>query len=508
MASSIITVCFQGIRALPVDVQVHVTPGVPQFVVVGLADKAVSEARERVRSALHTIGLALPSQRIIVNLSPANIQKEGSHYDLPIALGLMSALGALPLLDGGSVVLGELALDGSIVAVGGALSAGLFALENGRKLICPKACGSEAAWAGDITILASCHLLELVRSLRGEVILPAPTREWQDRTPSWGDFQEIRGQDHAKRALEIAMAGAHNILMQGPPGAGKSMLASRAASLLPEPTPEEALEITMIHSLSATAYGCEKLWRHRPFRSPHHSASMVSLIGGGIKGVPGEVSLAHGGILFLDELPEFSRNALEALRQPLESGMAVISRANAHISYPARFQLIAAMNPCRCGYMGNAQKACRKAPSCGETYRSRLSGPLLDRIDMYLEVPALSVKDFAQHPGGGEKSASIAQRVAKARARQMERYGEVKENASSNSQLLNGNVEERLFETKILYETGALEMLTKAAERLGLSMRGFRKVSRVAQTIADLEEAEWVSCNNVLEALSFRYGAL
>jgi magnesium chelatase family protein len=381
------TVAFQGIDVITIDVQVQISSGMPNFTIVGLPDKAVGESRERVRSAFHAMGLSLPYQRITINLAPADVQKEGTHYDLPIALGLLAALKVIPsdiLAD--YVVLGELSLDSRLAPISGVLPAALHAASLEKGLICPKACGGEAAWAGEINILAAETLLSLINHFKGTQVLspPEPLIE-KESVQKVLDLRDIKGQETAKRALEVAASGGHNMLMLGPPGAGKSMLAARLSGILPSLTPSEALEVTMIHSL-AGQLNEGKLIRTRPFRDPHHSASMPALVGGGLRARPGEISLAHHGVLFLDELPEFARATLEALRQPLESGKTVVSRANAHVTYPSRIQLIAAMNPCRCGYLSDVTRACARAPKCALEYQSKISGPLFDRIDLHVEV--------------------------------------------------------------------------------------------------------------------------
>ncbi|MDE0537204.1 MAG: YifB family Mg chelatase-like AAA ATPase, partial [Rhodospirillales bacterium] len=351
MVARVNTVAFSGIDVLDVDVQVQIGGGMPAFSVVGLPDKAVAESRERVRAAISAIGLSLPPKRITVNLSPADLAKEGSHFDLPIALGLLAAMGVLPEDQvAGFAALGELALDGAVTPVAGVLPAALGAAGRGLGLICPAAQGSEAAWAGEIEVLAPGSLLALINHFKGTQVLSPPAPEMADDAAAAADLADIKGQESAKRALEVAAAGGHNLLMAGPPGSGKSMLAERLPGILPELDPAEALEVSMIHSIAGALDG-GRLKRSRPFRSPHHSASMPSLVGGGHRAKPGEVSLAHLGVLFLDEFPEFNRAALEALRQPMEAGRATVARANAHVTYPARFQLVAAMNPCRCGYL-------------------------------------------------------------------------------------------------------------------------------------------------------------
>jgi magnesium chelatase family protein len=490
------TVAFAGIDCLDIDVQVQVAGGLPAFTLVGLPDKAVGESRERVRAAFNAIGLALPPKRITVNLAPADLLKEGSHFDLPIALGLLGAMGVLPADEvAGYTALGELGLDGSIAPVAGVLPAAIAANAAGRGLICPAAQGSEAAWAGEVEILAAPSLLGLINHFKGSQILPRPAPMRMEEGGALPDLKDIKGQESAKRALEVAAAGNHNLLMMGPPGSGKSMLAARLPGLLPPLEPAEALEVSMIHSVAGQlAEG--RLLKRRPFRDPHHSASVPSLVGGGMRARPGEVSLAHNGVLFLDELPEFQRGALEALRQPLESGRAVVARANAHVTYPARIQLVAAMNPCRCGHLGDPALACNKAPRCGQDYQSRISGPLFDRIDLHVEVPAVSAADLALPPPA-EGSAEVAARVAAARAIQLDRYRgtAVRTNAGADGELL---------EKVAAPDEAGRRLLVEAAERMRLSARGWHRVLRVARTLADLQGAESVGRLHVAEALSYR----
>src|SRR3569832_878515 len=391
--SHIYTVAFQGIEAREVDVQVQIgETGGGQFNVVGLADKAVAESRERVRAALSAIGLALPHQKITINLAPADLPKEGSHYDLPIALGLLAAMGVLPASEMANyVALGELSLDAAVTPVAGVLNAALAASEQNRGLICPAGNGPEAAYAGGVEILATPSLIGLVNHMKGASVLAPPVPRIAEAARAMApDLRDVKGQEGAKRALEIAAAGGHNLLMLGPPGAGKSMLAQRLPGLLPPLAAREALEISMIQSLAGALDG-GTISRHRPFRNPHHSASMAALVGGGLKVKPGEVSLAHLGVLFLDELPEFQRGVLDSLRQPIETGEAVVARANAHVRFPARFQLVAAMNPCRCGYLGDPAQACSRVPKCGADYQSKISGPLFDRIVVFVVVVGVFV---------------------------------------------------------------------------------------------------------------------
>ncbi|HTH95959.1 MAG TPA: YifB family Mg chelatase-like AAA ATPase [Stellaceae bacterium] len=500
MTARIHTVAFQGIEVLPIEVQVQMAPGLPAFVVVGLPDKAVGESRERVRAALNALGLALPPKRIVVNLAPADVVKEGSHYDLPIAAGLLTAMGVLPADElEGYVCLGELALDGSLMPVAGALPAAMGAAERDRGLICPAACGGEAAWAGSAEILAPSSLLALINHFKGTQVLSPPTPRLQEADGPGPDLKDIKGQETAKRALEVAAAGGHNLLMVGPPGSGKSMLAARLPGLLPPLDAAEALEVSMIHSVAGLLTE-GRLLRRRPFRDPHHSASLPALVGGGTRAKPGEISLAHLGVLFLDELPEFQRASLESLRQPLESGRAVVARVNAHVTYPARVQLIAAMNPCRCGHLDDASLSCAKAPRCAQDYQSKISGPLFDRIDLHVDVPAVKAADLALPPPA-EDSATVAARVAAARIRQAARFREL---APDQIIRTNAEAEGELLTAIATPDAEGAKLLTQAAERLKLSARGYHRVLRVARTLADLEAVEAIGRRHIAEALSYR----
>jgi len=498
MVARVVTVAFEGVEARKVDVEVTFTGGESHFILVGLGDKAVGESRERVRGAFAGMGLALPAKRIVCNLAPADLPKEGSHYDLPIALAVMAAMGVIPpdALSGWAAI-GELGLDGQIAPVAGALPAAIAANGMGLGLICPEACGPEAAWAGDCAILAPRSLIGLVNHFRGTQVMSAPRPGPVVEGTGGLDLRDVKGQESAKRALEIAAAGGHNLLFVGPPGSGKSMMAQRLAGLLPPLTPGELLETSMVHSMAGLiAKGT--LTRTRPFRSPHHSASMAALTGGGLKAKPGEVSLAHNGVLFLDELPEFASQALDSLRAPLETGEVMVARANAHVRYPARVQLIAAMNPCKCGHGGLGRGACGRAPRCLQSYQTKVSGPLMDRIDLQIEVPPVTAMDLSL-PAPAEGTAEVAARVAAARDIQAARA-----EGQGGAPSLNAQADGSYLEKIAALDDPARALLARAAEAGNLTARGWTRTIRLARTIADLEGAAAVRRVHIAEALIYR----
>jgi magnesium chelatase family protein len=493
MVARVVTLAFEGVEARRVEVEVQIIGGESGMVIVGLGDKAVGESRERVRGAFAGLGLALPFKRTVVNLAPADLPKEGSHYDLPIALGLLAAMGVIPpdALHGWAAI-GELSLDGRIAPVAGALPAAVAANAMGLGLMCPEANGAEAAWAGDVRVLAPRSLISVVNHFRGTQVMSPPQPGQLQEASGAPDLRDVKGQESAKRALEIAAAGGHNLLFVGPPGSGKSMLAQRLPGLLPPLSAGELLETSMVHSIAGLiAKGA--LTRQRPYRAPHHSASMAALTGGGSRARPGEASLAHNGVLFLDELPEFAPQALDGLRQPMETGEITVARANVHVRYPARFQLVAAMNPCKCGLGSGGRGPCGRAPRCQQTYQARLSGPLLDRIDLVVDVPQVTAAELAL-PAPAEGTAEVAARVADARALQGERQG------SS----VNARLEGEALESAATPDEAGRALLARAAEAAGLSARGWSRTLRLARTIADLDGAAGVRRLHVAEALAYR----
>ncbi|HEX8375881.1 MAG TPA: YifB family Mg chelatase-like AAA ATPase, partial [Geminicoccaceae bacterium] len=452
---------------------------------------------ERVRGAIAAVGLAIPPKRIVANLSPADLPKEGSHFDLPIALALLAALDIVPAEEvARTVALGELSLGGQLVPVIGALPAAMAAAEEERTLLCPRASGAEAAWVGSVEVIGAGSLAEVIRHFTGDAPL-APATPGEVTTERFSrDLRDVTGQDRAKRALEIAAAGRHHLFLVGSPGSGKSMLAARLPGILPPLSPSEALETSMIHSLAGLLTG-GGISRSRPFREPHHTASMAAIVGGGRGAKPGEISLAHNGVLFMDEFPEFPKAVLETLRQPVETGEVVVARANAHVRYPCRFMLVAAANPCRCGHLTEPARSCGKAPLCGEDYLGRISGPLMDRFDLRVEVPPVSFQDL-DLPPSGESSQEVRGRVAKARSAQERRY------AGHETARLNADAEGRLLEEVAEPCTEGRDLLGKVAARIGLSARGYHRVLRVARTIADLDGSDRVRRPHVAEAVSYR----
>ncbi len=503
MVAKVKTFSFIGIDVVEVEVEVKITNGLSKFLIVGLPDKAVGESKERVISALSSTGLSLPAKKITVNLAPADLQKEGSQFDLPIAVGILIEMGILSqnLIDK-FFVLGELSLDCSINNVNGIISASIGANQRNCGIICPKSNGSEAAWAGNIEIIAPNNLIELINHLKGEQYSPKPIHDPHHKnfiSKKYPDFSDVKGHKQAKRAFEIAASGGHNILMVGAPGTGKSMLASRFPSIIPPPELSEILEINMVHSVSGKITD-GKLITYRPYREVHHSCSMPAMVGGGSKAKPGEISLAHNGILFLDEIAEFPRQVLDGLRQPLETGKVDISRVNSHITYPANFQLISAMNPCRCGYLGDPTRECKKAPNCGEEYQKRISGPFLDRIDIVINVEKIDI--FENKNSQEESSNTILARVSKAREIQNQRYQQ--ELGDNFNNLINARISGNLIDKFCELEQETEKVFQNAVNKIGASIRGITRILRVARTIADLESEDKIKKHHLLEALSYR----
>ncbi len=501
MVSKIRTVAFIGMRPTEIIVEAQISPGIASFCIVGLPDKAVGEAKERIRSTFFQLGLGFPSKKVVINMAPADIPKAGSHYDLPIALSILGAMEVFDtsLLDN-SIAIGELGLDGSLSYISGTICAAMLANELNLSIICPKACENEAVWSGNESIIAAPNLTSLINHINGVSQIGYPkTSKTKQKSLNYGvDMSDVYGQSLAKRALEIAASGGHNVLMIGPPGSGKSMLASRIPTILPLLSPAEALETTCIYSL-AGMLPKEGLIYQPPYREPHHSSSLISIVGGGTDAKPGEISLAHNGVLFLDELPEFQRSTIESLRQPLETHSITISRAKEHITYPANIQLIAAMNPCKCGFYGNLKKQCSKAPKCAQEYRNRISGPILDRFDIVIYVNSVNVSNLFDNEIR-EDSKTIQSRVEKTRSVQQSRAKSHK----IDSLYLNGKAKSKYLEDITKLSSDSKSYFQRAIEHAGLSARGCHKILRVARTIADMEFSEHISKRHLAEALQYR----
>jgi magnesium chelatase family protein len=497
MVSRVYTVSFLGLKVEEVEVQVHIGAGLPAFFIVGLANKAVAESKERIRSAFISMGLSLPAKRITVNLAPADLNKEGSHYDLPIAVALLVEMQIISQEEiENYVILGELSLSSSINKVTGILPTAIWTHSKNKGLVCPYDNSQEVSWSGNEDVITAKNIIEIVNHFTGKQDIPKIIKKDPDvELKKYPNLKDVKGQHAAKRALEIAAAGRHNMIMIGPPGSGKSMLAKRLPGIIPKMTMDEILETSVIASLSGTLED-QGLITNRPFRSPHCNASLPSMIGGGKLAKPGEITLSHLGVLFLDELPEFQKNVLESLRQPIEDRNVTISRVNNHISYPANFQLIAAMNPCKCGYYGDDHLQCNRAPKCVDDYKNKISGPLFDRFDIQIEVPEINAMEL-ENIKEGEDSKIVLKRVVVANEIQLKRYSE--SGISNNSEL-----EGQELSKHIVLDSRSKEIFHTAMKKFKFSMRGMNKILKVARTIADLEQSINVNHFHLAEALSYR----
>jgi magnesium chelatase family protein len=488
-----------GLRPIEVTVESQIAPGMASFSIVGLPDKAVGEAKERIRAAFFQIGLGVPNKKIVVNMAPADLPKAGSHYDLPIALSILGALDVIDasILDN-SIAIGELGLDGTLPYISGTLCAAMLANENNWSIICPKPCEKEAVWSGNDSIIAIPSLTCIINHITGksQIVPAAPVENSPIQEKKFNvDMSDVYGQEIAKRALEIAASGGHNVLMIGAPGSGKSMLAERMQTILPTLSPREALETTCIYSIAGKMPEGGLIY-YPPYRSPHNSASLISLVGGGTDAKPGEISLAHNGILFLDELPEFQKATIDSLRQPLETHDITIARAREHITYPANIQLIAAMNPCKCGHHGNYEKQCSKSPRCALEYRNRISGPILDRFDIVIYVNCIKVSEFFDKIKQ-EKSKIIRDRVTNIRNIQRSRFPD-------GEQYLNSKVESSFLENILCMNEETVKFFKNAIEKIDISARGCHKLLRVSRTIADMDRSKNVANKHIAEAMQYR----
>jgi len=494
------TVTFEGIDIIEVETQIHITNGNPSLIIVGLGDKAIRESRDRVQAAINSLGLSLPAKKITINLSPSDVAKEGAHFDLPIAVAILTAMKILSIEQVEKyIVLGELALDGRILPVLGVLPTSIYANAIDHGIICPVLNGSEAAMSSsEIEIIAPENLQQLINHFKGIQFCTRPvfSNDIFINNSNYGDLYDVRGQFATKRALEVAACGGHNMLMYGPPGTGKSMLALRILSILPPMNPQEILQTSIIRSISGELKN-NTFSSNRPYRDPHHSSSMPAMIGGGKGANPGEISLAHNGVLFLDELPEFPRLILDSLRQPIENGYINVSRVNKHVTYPAKFQLIAAMNPCKCGYFGNTGKECKKIPFCAQDYQAKISGPIIDRIDIHVQVSNFIPSLQDDGTDRGERSDVVAKRVLRVRQIQAERYKD--EEFSINNDLIG----ESISKYCILSEK-AQEIMKNAIDKMDLSMRSHNKILKVARTIADMSGIEVIGERELFESLAYR----